>query len=217
MQPADVRKCKCGRYVTDVFLDNGEFYFTTEHFDSRKSAHEWVTNWAHWANNLFSGFVESIYYILQVPDTWAGPAPTAHPYNGLFIKIGRTNNVLKRLSNLQTGTYGDLIIHALEPGGSQRERELHKQFAHLRRHGEWFSCSEELTKHVITTWYKNKMLPPKHQYKLLEMTDRVKAYRQVREIIGGTPDTVNPSLHEDWHGTTFVDLVYSSLAKSGNK
>ena len=101
MQPDNVRKCKCGRYVTDVYLDNGEFYFTTEHFESEKSAHEWVTNWAHWANNLFSGSVESIYYILQVPDTWAGPAPMAHPYNGLFIKIGRTNNVLKRLSNLQ--------------------------------------------------------------------------------------------------------------------
>lgn len=60
------------------------------------------------------------------------------------------------------------------------------------------------------------MLPPKHQHKLLEITDRVRAYRQMREIIGGTPDTVPPSLHEDWYGTTFVDLVYSSLAKSYN-
>lgn len=36
------------------------------------------------------------------------------------------------------------------------------------------------------------MLPPKHQHKLIEITDRVRAYRQMREIIGGTPDTVPP-------------------------
>jgi hypothetical protein len=33
----------------------------------------------------------------------------------------------------------------------------------------------------------------------MEMTERVNAYRQVREIIGQTPDTVNPALHDDWH------------------
>jgi hypothetical protein len=114
MRPSEVRKCKCGRYVSDVFLDNSEFYFTSDHFDSHKEAHQWVTKWANWANNLLDGAVESIYYILQVPDTWAGPAPTAYPYSGLFVKIGRTNNVLKRLSNLQTGTYGELIIHAIK-------------------------------------------------------------------------------------------------------
>jgi hypothetical protein len=69
--------------------------------------------------------------------------------------------------------------------------------------------------HITGTWYKNKMLPPKHQFKILELVERVNAYRQVREIIGQTPDTINPSLHDDWHGTTFIDLVYSSLAKSG--
>lgn len=37
------------------------------------------------------------------------------------MKIGRSNNVLKRLSNLQTGTFGQLILHALEPGGSEKK------------------------------------------------------------------------------------------------
>ena len=45
--------------------------------------------------------------------------------------------------------------------------------------------------------------------------ERSIAYRQVREILGKAPDTVNPSLEEDWHGSFFVDLVYSSLAKLG--
>jgi len=110
MRPSEVVKYKCGGYVSDIFLDNDEFYFTSVHFDFHKEANQWITKWVFWANNLLDGTVESIYYILQVPDTWAGPAPTAHPYSGLFVKIDRTNNVLKRLSNLQTVLFGTINI-----------------------------------------------------------------------------------------------------------
>ena len=209
-----IRKCEHGKFIADIHLDNGEYYFTTEHFPTFKEAEEWVTNWCDWANKVSLGAIDSIYYVIQVPDSWAGPPKNAHPLHGLFIKIGRSKNVLQRLQNLQTGTYGELIIGALEPGGSTRESELHKKFSHLRRHGEWFSCNEELFLHVFRTWYRNKMLPPEHQQKMLTLGERSNAYRYMRDIIGGAPDTVNPSLDDEWHGTTFVDLVYSSLARS---
>jgi hypothetical protein len=209
-----IRKCENGKFVTDIHLENGEYYFTTEHFSTFKKAEEWVIDWCAWANKVSLGTIDSIYYIIQVPDSWAGPPKGAHPLHGLYIKIGRSKNVLQRLKNLQTGTYGQLTIAALEPGGSALEAELHKKFSHLRRQGEWFSCNEELFVHVFRTWYENKMLPPEHQQQMLVLGERSNAYRYMREIIGGAPDTVNPSLEDEWHGTTFVDLVYSSLAKS---
>ena len=58
------------------------------------------------------------------------------------------------------------------------------------------------------------MLPPEHQEKMQILAQRSNDYRIMRDLIGGAPDTVNPSLDDEWHGTTFVDLVYSSLAKS---
>jgi hypothetical protein len=209
-----IRKCEHGKFVADIHRDNDEYYFTTEHFSTYKKVEEWVTCWCNWANRVSLGDIDSVYYIIQVPDTWAGPPKGAHPLHGLFIKIGRSKNVIQRLRNLQTGTYGQLIIAALEPGGSIRESELHKEFSHLRRQGEWFSCNEVLFKHIFTTWYKNKMLPPEHQLQMLKLGQRSNDYRIMRDIIGGVPDTINPSLKDEWHGTTFVDLVYSSLANT---
>ena len=209
-----IRECENGEFVADIHLENGEYYFTTEPFTTFKKTDEWVTLWCDWANKVSFGTIDSVYYIIQVPDSWAGPPKNAHPFHGLFIKIGRSKNVLQRLQNLQTGTYGQLIIGALEPGGASREAELHQKFSHLRRQGEWFSCNEIMFKHVFRTWYKNKMLPPEHQEKMQILAQRSNDYRFMRDLIGGAPDTVNPSLDDEWHGTTFVDLVYSSLAKS---
>ncbi len=214
MKIEKVYQCEHGRYVIDVNLDSGEFYFTSHHFDTKNDAVNWAENWCRWANNLTKGDIDSVYYILQVPDTWPGPPNEVNPYSGLFVKIGRSRNVIQRLQNLQTGTFGELIIHALEPGGSERESELHKEFASLRRHGEWFSCSTKLTKHIYRTLFENKMLPRKYQHEVLKLAHRIQDYRQIRKFLGCTPDTVNPALDDEWHGTTMIDLVYSSLAKN---
>ncbi|HDU5814323.1 TPA: GIY-YIG nuclease family protein [Klebsiella aerogenes] len=177
-----------------------------------------MEEWQTWANNVSSGKVSSIYYILQVPDTWSGSSDKNNPYSGLYVKIGRSNNVLKRLSNLQTGTFGQLILHALEPGGSEKENYLHEKFSNERRQGEWFICTKELTKHIFTTWFRNKMLPPEHQIKLMQLAERIGIYSHVYSLMGGRPDLVNPSISEPWECEkyVFVDLVYSSLAKQVN-
>jgi len=208
------RKCLHNKHVVDVCYDSDDFYFTSQHFNNESDAINWSKNWGHWANNVADGTVDSIYYILQVPDTWPGPLGSNNPYHGLFVKIGRSNNVLKRLANLQTGTFGQLIIHALEPGGSSREKELHQLFSSERRQGEWFSCTPKIVQHIFQTWFLNKMLPPEHQKKIIELKYRIRDYSAAREIMGKPFDTINPSLHDEWHGTVFVDLIYSSLAKS---
>ena len=205
--------CKCNRYLVDIYTNDGIFYSKSAHFNDYKVALDWSKQWCNWANKVEKAEISSIYYILQVPDTWPGPMQSINQYHGLFVKIGRSNNVLKRLSNLQTGTYGQLILHALEPGSSQREIELHKQFSEERRSGEWFACTPRIVEHIIRTWCVNKMLPPSHQYEVLKFLARSKDYKLAYEINGKPFQTINPSLNDEWIGNTFVDLMYSSLAK----
>ncbi|EMG9279231.1 TPA: GIY-YIG nuclease family protein [Enterobacter cloacae] len=218
MQVNNLREIEGGKYVFDILLDNGEFYFTSHSFDTQKDALKWIDEWLSWANNVSNGRENSIYYILQVPDTWPGSSDKENPYSGLYVKIGRSNNVLKRLSNLQTGTFGQLIIHALEPGGAQKENELHEKFKTERRQGEWFICTRELTRHIFTTWFKYKMLPPEHQIKIMELSKRINTYSYIHNLMGGKPDLLNPSINDPWISEKYVlvDLVYSSLAKKGN-
>jgi hypothetical protein len=202
-----------GRFSVRVHQDDFKFVYETAAYATEEAAIEDAKRWLHWSDNLAAGNAESIYYILVIPDTWPGPPPGAHPFAGLHMKIGRTNNVMKRLPNLQTGASGELIIMALEPGNAAIEQERHRQFAEERRQGEWFVCSPELCRHAMRTWGRNNLLPPEHQRAMLRLADRIHAYRAMRHALGRAPDMVNPSINEPWHGNVFVDLVYSSIAK----
>lgn len=76
---------------------------------------------------------------------------------GKRVKIGRSMNPEKRLASIKGG-HGCTIpmnldtglarIVATEPGGRERERELHNQFAHLRNVGEWFWGAPDLTSYI---------------------------------------------------------------------
>jgi hypothetical protein len=68
------------------------------------------------------------YFIQRVPN---GP-----------VKIGRTDNVRQRLDQLQTASAEQLVIRGVIK--SNREKQLHKQFASKRMVGEWFRCDDEL-------------------------------------------------------------------------
>lgn len=75
-------------------------------------------------------------------------APRADSYvyfisDGEAIKIGKANNPLSRLAELQTSNHRDLSILAVTPGDQWAEAQLHHVF-HLRRiRGEWFEdCAE---------------------------------------------------------------------------
>ena len=208
-----IQRDSSGLFIAEVSLPGGPVYRTTPQH-SKAGARQIAQAWHEWFTGLPSGTVESIYYILLVPETWPGPPLGAHPYSGLHFKIGRTKNVLKRVANLQTGTSGDLVVHALEPGGAEVESQRHAQFASERRQGEWFAASPELCAHVLKTWEHNNALPQEHQAKVARLIERVAAYRAMREALGGAPDMVNPSLNEPWHGKVFIDLVHTKLLKS---
>lgn len=202
-----------GTWRVCVHREGAEFVYKTDAFPSATLALKDAKRWAKWTHNLPKGKADTIYYILVIPETWSGPAPGAHSFSGLHMKIGRSKNVLKRLQNLRTGTPGELIIMALEPGNSTIEQKRLKQFATDRRQGEWFVCSPKLAQHAFTTWGKNNLLPQEHQQRMVRLAERLHAYREARKIFDKPFDMVNPSLNEDWRGTVFVDLVFTNLAK----
>lgn len=63
-----------------------------------------------------------------------------------MVKIGKTtaDSLRQRLSMLQTGSPVKLTVIRLIDGGMQAEAWLHRRFAGLRAHGEWFKYSDEM-------------------------------------------------------------------------
>jgi len=57
------------------------------------------------------------------------------------VKIGRTNDLPRRLGALQTGSPFKLVLRATT---SIPERELHRRFRRDRVSGEWFTLSDEI-------------------------------------------------------------------------
>lgn len=59
-----------------------------------------------------------------------------------LIKIGKANQVYKRLQTLQTGSPEKLRVLMMLP--TNAEKTYHIQFADSRVHGEWFQPSDAL-------------------------------------------------------------------------
>jgi hypothetical protein len=55
------------------------------------------------------------------------------------VKIGRTTNLAKRLGDIQRMSPVPLSVLWQCPGGHELETNLHRHFANLRSHGEWFT------------------------------------------------------------------------------
>lgn len=70
-----------------------------------------------------------------------------------LIKIGKAIVPQKRLESLQRFTTQKMLLLGSMPQTVATEFEVHKRFAHLRRHGEWFTDCEELRTYIaeVTT------------------------------------------------------------------
>lgn len=64
------------------------------------------------------------------------------------VKIGYSKKVNQRLRSLQTGSPIKLKIIKKIKGNRSKERKLHKRFAHLNKHGEWFNIDKELREYL---------------------------------------------------------------------
>jgi hypothetical protein len=64
------------------------------------------------------------------------------------IKIGIASDVKARLRTLQCASPEALAVLATTPGSLELERQLHVQFQHLRKSGEWFNAAPELLEFI---------------------------------------------------------------------
>jgi hypothetical protein len=58
-----------------------------------------------------------------------------------LVKIGHARDVAKRLEGLRAVNADSLRLLCVVP---ETEKELHKRFAHLRTHGEWFKYHNDI-------------------------------------------------------------------------
>ena len=81
---------------------------------------------------------------VELPDLVAPPEGAEHVYvmgyaDNSFVKVGYSDNVLRRKGEVQRGQPHPVrILHAIR-GGQPEEAELHRRLAHLRAEGEWFN------------------------------------------------------------------------------
>lgn len=63
-----------------------------------------------------------------------------------LVKIGFTNNSLKRRGEMQVGSPDILTLQTVFTTDDPQwwEKTLHERFQHLRAHGEWFRPDEEM-------------------------------------------------------------------------
>jgi len=64
-----------------------------------------------------------------------------------LVKVGRTNNIDQRFATLESMSPVPLRLRGtIDNVDASLENRLHKIFADLRRHGEWFEINEDLKK-----------------------------------------------------------------------
>ena len=73
-----------------------------------------------------------------------------------LIKIGRSVNPVSRFNAIRTMSPDKLVLLGYLPEEVATENELHKKFAHLRMHGEWFKAAPELREAI------ERLLAPAH-------------------------------------------------------
>jgi hypothetical protein len=72
---------------------------------------------------------------------------------GRLIKIGMTTNLASRFASIRPNE-----VLAIEPGGAEREKEMHRHFAALRAGGEYFHPGPSLQQHI--TDLREELGPP---------------------------------------------------------
>jgi hypothetical protein len=115
------------------------------------------------------------------------------------IKIGCSNQPLKRLRAVEIWSPMKLEIVASAPGGTAHEAALHAMFLADRLHGEWFAASpalNELIEHVL----QHGTLP------LTGIPTRPSEWREFRDTrMGGmAPRAPKEAVREKWKITSMV-------------
>lgn len=113
------------------------------------------------------------------------------------VKIGRTANLSKRFAEIQRMSPVPLSILWTTPGGSTLETRLHRHFAHLRSHGEWFAFRVDAVKLIQWAVADEPWLRPKVSLKRTEGETRaVRSLANHRVPLSHMPNTPRPHVDE---------------------
>lgn len=82
-----------------------------------------------------------------------GPKQYGHVYVigfADYVKIGWSENVTRRLFDIQKHAPEKLVLYSLFAASRQIEQKLHQKFKSTRLHGEWFALT-----HSLRDWVQN--------------------------------------------------------------
>ena len=89
-------------------------------------------------------------------------------YTDLYVKIGRTKNPKKRMSDLASGCPLKLKIIFRRETPELNESSLHEKFREHRLHHEWFNLHNEIKKLIVFLTGKVEL--------------KIKPYREKRKV-----------------------------------
>lgn len=105
--------------------------------------------------------------VVKTADSVLPPAidVSRHTFTGVYfaragdwVKIGHTDDVATRISDLQTACPLTIRVLAIAPGGRAQEREFHRRLRAHRERGEWYRLCPEL---IAIIWNAARLEQPK--------------------------------------------------------
>lgn len=112
-----------------------------------------------------------------------------------LVKVGLSEDPVRRLAKMQTDCPGLLVLLATQDGGEPDESLLHERFSPLRERGEWFRAEGDLAAYIAD-------LAP-HVKAARQRKERVLLIERLAEITGANIQTTRSWLDRDsfpaWH------------------
>lgn len=144
-------------------------------------------------------------------------------HSNIFLKIGYTKNIHKRLSQLQTSNPIKLEVLHLIDGDVDLEKELHLLFKDFKTQGEWFVFNES-----ILDYFKDKEclmwsegLIPYEKVNVIGIikSERLKnnmSLNSLAELYGCTSQSIYEIEKREIQGSITLNVLYK-MAKLFNK
>jgi DNA-binding XRE family transcriptional regulator len=144
--------------------------------------------------------------------------------NGRYVKIGHTNNIKLRLSDLQVANPERLSVIGLIEGSRNDEAELHNKFKHLSAGGEWFYYTEELIDFIQNLetdlmWrygFINEQKSPIGLIKLCRLEKNI-SLEELGNLIGVTKQSVKGMEKREIQGAISIKCLNNALNSMGYK
>lgn len=132
------------------------------------------------------------------------------------VKIGVTDNIKNRLSELQVGSPYKLSVMLLIDGDYKDEVELHRIFKDHRIRGEWYWLNEDIKEYIISMYNKDLRyehglldpdgIDPNIQTKFIRNKHAL-TLREVGIKMNITPQSVREVENREFRGTVSINVL----------